>query len=79
MLLHEQEHQFTIPQIKEVLADLDLEFLGFMGDGDEWAKPYQRSYPDDPEMRSLDNWQEVEMANPNTFMSMYRFWVKKPS
>ena len=79
MLLHEREHQFTIPQIKAVLADLDLEFLGFMGDGDEWAKPYRTSFPDDPEMRSLDNWQEVEAANPNTFVSMYRFWVRKPS
>ncbi len=78
MLLHEQEHQFTIPQIKKAIVDLDLEFLGFRGDGEEWAKPYQRSYPDDPEMRSLDNWREVEMANPNTFISMYRFWVRKP-
>ena len=78
MFLHAQEHRYTIPQIKEVLADLNLDFLGFVSGGEELVEPYRAAYPDDPEMRSLDNWHEFEMAHPDTFIRMYRFWVRKP-
>ena len=77
MFLHAQEHQYTTPQIKEVLAEMGLEFLGFIVNDAELFTAYDKSYPDDPERRSLDNWHEFEMANPDAFIRMYRFWVRK--
>ena len=31
LLFHVQEHQFTIPEIKNFLAEIGLTFLGFTG------------------------------------------------
>ena len=34
-------------------------------------------FPSDTKNISLDNWHHYEMDNPDTFVHMYQFWVKK--
>jgi SAM-dependent methyltransferase len=65
LILHVQEHRFTIPRLAGVIAELGVEFLGFELRG-------QRS------AMSLEEWDAYETANPDTFASMYQFWIRKP-
>ena len=77
LLFHIQEHRFTIPQISEVLKDLDLEFLGFIFNNLEIKNKYFNLFPDDKKNISLDNWHQFEKINPDTFKKMYQFYIKK--
>lgn len=65
LVLHVQEHRFTIPQIASAIAGLGVEFLGFELPGKKLAL-------------SLEQWDAYETANPGTFASMYQFWIRKP-
>jgi len=77
LLFHVQEHRFTLPQIKESLAELGLEFLGFENSNTELFKHYAAMFPADKTMNNLDNWQVFEETYPFTFAGMYQFWVQK--
>jgi tetratricopeptide (TPR) repeat protein/SAM-dependent methyltransferase len=76
LLFHVQEHQFTIPQIKEFLAENGLTFLGFAG---PVGQAYRARFPNDPAMTDLDQWHAFEGENPMAFVNMYQFWVQKSS
>jgi Flp pilus assembly protein TadD/SAM-dependent methyltransferase len=65
LVLHVQEHRFTIPQLAGMVAALGVEFLGFELTGKKLAM-------------SLEQWDAYETANPDTFASMYQFWIRKP-
>jgi Flp pilus assembly protein TadD/SAM-dependent methyltransferase len=65
LVLHVQEHRFTIPQLARMLTELGVEFLGFELPGKKLAM-------------SLEQWDAYETANPDTFASMYQFWIRKP-
>ena len=77
LLFHIQEHRFTILQISKILKDLNLEFLGFNISNSKSKIEYSKLFPNDKENISLDNWHQFEIDNPNTFISMYQFWVRK--
>lgn len=78
LLFHVQEHQYDIPLIKASLEELGLEFVKFyIGPGT--LEQYVRRYPDDPGAVNLDYWDRWEIARPDTFAGMYRFWCRKPS
>jgi Flp pilus assembly protein TadD/SAM-dependent methyltransferase len=76
LLFHVQEHRFTIPQIKDFLADNGLELIGFEHDADVLLR-YRVQFPDDPGCTNLDHWHEYEQQNPRTFARMYQFVVQK--
>ena len=76
LLFHVQEHCYTLPQLKEQLAQLGLSFVGFSLDRDTLAR-YSQSFPDDGTQTDLDNWHLFEMKNPDTFTGMYQFWIQK--
>ncbi len=76
LIFHVQERRFTLPEIETALQELGLRFLGFEMEGQ--VSGYLARYPEDSRATNLDNWHEYELANPNTFKSMYQFWVKKP-
>lgn len=78
LLFHRQEHQFTIPQIKQCLADLGLQFLGFTG-GTNLYERYNRHLPFNTDFGNLDNWAMVEEKEPYMFFAMYQFWCYKPT
>jgi tetratricopeptide (TPR) repeat protein/SAM-dependent methyltransferase len=65
LVLHVQEHRFTIPQLASAMAELGVEFLGFELPGKKLAM-------------SLEEWDAYETAHPDTFASMYQFWIRKP-
>ena len=35
------------------------------------------NFPNDKKNTSLDNWHQFEINNPDTFISMYQFWIRK--
>ena len=75
LIFHVQEHHFTLPMLSKILLNFNLEFLGF---ADLMLKSkYSNLYPNDKNNVSLDNWNQFEMDNPNTFVGMYNFWVRK--
>jgi Flp pilus assembly protein TadD/SAM-dependent methyltransferase len=77
LLFHVQEHNLTLPQIKDFLAADALTFLGFEG----CARGYQRYaqlFPHDTAAADLDRWSGIENENPRLFFNMYQFWVQKP-
>ena len=77
LLFHVQEHRFTILQISKILKDLNLEFLGFFFSNPVVKKEFSKSFPEDKNNISLDNWNQFELNNPDTFTGMYQFWVRK--
>jgi tetratricopeptide (TPR) repeat protein len=78
LFFHAQEHQFNLLQINEIIKKLGLTFLGFeFHSYDEHIKrEFKQQIPDGSEYSLLD-WHKFELANPNTFISMYQMWLKK--
>jgi SAM-dependent methyltransferase/tetratricopeptide (TPR) repeat protein len=76
MLFNVMEHRFTIPRIKAFLGDQQLSFLGFDVQREILAK-FQRQFPSTVDVLNLDKWHTFEIGNPNTFMQMYQFEVRK--
>jgi SAM-dependent methyltransferase len=76
LLCHAHEVQFTLPQIAGILAELELEFVGFEYLSDDVQKAFEMEFPDVRQRRDLKLWHKFEMAHPETFESMYRFWVR---
>ena len=77
LLFHVQEHRFTIPQISKILKDLNFEFLGFFLSDSLVKKEFSTLFPEDKNNISLDNWHQFEINNPDTFIRMYQFWIRK--
>lgn len=77
LLFHVHETQFTLVEIAKMIEDLKLTFMGFEFKDLHIKKQYQTRFPDDPQALSLQNWHQFEQENPQTFMGMYQFWVKK--
>jgi len=77
LLFHVQEHQLTIPQIKKLLADNGLRFIGFAFDPMR-ARHYAALFAQAGRSAAdLDAWHEFETRNPQTFAGMYQFWAQK--
>jgi len=75
LIFNEQEHYFSIPEISKILYKFKLEFLGF---SNSFIKnKYSKTYSKDKKNIFLDNWNNYEKINPDTFNSMYSFWVRK--
>jgi tetratricopeptide (TPR) repeat protein/2-polyprenyl-3-methyl-5-hydroxy-6-metoxy-1,4-benzoquinol methylase len=76
LLFHVQEHRYTLLQIKEILQELRLNFIGFALDPRD-ARKYRARVPDDGAGIDLDRWHGFETEYPDTFRGMYQFWVQK--
>jgi ubiquinone/menaquinone biosynthesis C-methylase UbiE len=79
LLFHVQEHQFTLPQIGEMLAACGLELVSLADLPDAVWESYRRLYPDDKLAVNLSNWDEYEALHPATFRGMYLFWWRSSS
>ena len=77
-LFHTQEHRMTLPAIKAFLAEQNLHLIGMETDR-ATARQYATRFPHDAAMTDLDNWDAFERDNPQTFETMYRFWVQAPA
>jgi tetratricopeptide (TPR) repeat protein/2-polyprenyl-3-methyl-5-hydroxy-6-metoxy-1,4-benzoquinol methylase len=75
LLFHVQEHRFILPQIKELLAELNLTFCGF--EQKEIVAKFKKIYCDKEDPYDLNKWHSFEKMYPNTFIGMYQFWCQK--
>ncbi len=74
LLMHVQEHQFSLP---EIAAFLDAERFTLLGFETRAEARYRQRFPDDPAATDLANWARFEADNPATFAEMYQFWIQK--
>jgi SAM-dependent methyltransferase len=77
LLFHVQEHQFTLPRVADILADLGLKFVGFEFRNPQIKNNYQEMFPEDSAMTNLLFWDKFEETYPSTFGGMYNFWCQK--
>ena len=75
LLFHRQEHRFSIPQIKNCLMELGLEFCGF--ESETVLKAFKDANPTYGDKYDLNKWHTFEQDNPGTFIEMYQFWCQK--
>ncbi len=76
LLFHVQEHRLTIPQIKTMLEDFGLNFLGFATLDATVLNEYAVRFPGDKTRTNLDYWHYFETEFPETFSGMYQFWCQ---
>jgi len=75
LLMNTQEKNFSIHNIKSLLNQFELNFIGFT---DPKIKIlYKELFPDDKTMLDLDNWAIFEEKHKNSFIGMYQFWATK--
>jgi len=74
------ELRYTPLQLKALLDDHGLIFIGFdIGRGD-YIAAYKVRFPDDPTLSDLENWDQFEQDVPDVFEDMLQFWcIKKPT
>lgn len=77
LLLHVQEHCFTLPQIDSLLQENNLKFIGFELSDPKVKHIYRNANPQDPSLTSLEHWDRYEHEYPDTFAGMYVFWCQK--
>ena len=75
LLFHVQEHRFTIPQIKDCLYELGLNFCGF--ESDKIVRDFKLTNTGAGDLYDLDKWDLYEKDNPQSFIGMYQFWCQK--
>lgn len=76
LLFHAKEHRFTLRQIKQSLAELELDFLKINVDSAVQQR-YSLRYPGELARADLNCWTQFEVENPNTFLGMYNFYVHR--
>jgi SAM-dependent methyltransferase len=73
LIMHVQEHQFTLPRVADCLDQLDLQFLGL-----ECSRVtrdrFREMFPASGAETKLEAWNQFEETYPETFRSMYTFW-----
>jgi hypothetical protein len=74
-MFHVQEHRFNLSQISQMISDFDLEFLGFSNE--KIKNKYSKKFPEDKKNILLKNWDQFEILEPETFIGMYNFWLRK--
>ena len=76
LLFHVHEQRMTLTGIAAFLRKNKLAFMGFEIDTGA-LHAYKLRFPDDHAATNLGQWQIFENENPDTFSSMYHFWVQK--
>ena len=78
LLMHVQEHELNFDDLRRMLRENDLTFLGFLQFSfDEVRTPYLAMFPHDPKGLDLEAWETFEAEHPATFRRMYQFWAQK--
>jgi 2-polyprenyl-3-methyl-5-hydroxy-6-metoxy-1,4-benzoquinol methylase len=77
LVFHFQEHRFTVPQLKAIFEDLELEMVGMKLHNNQLRQGYLKMFPEDPNFTDFDCLHKFEEINQMTFASMYVFWCGK--
>ena len=75
LIFHVQEQRFTLPQIKDCLADLGLRFCGF--EHEDAISKFKKFHGKEADIYDLLLWHQFEIIYPRTFAGMYQFWCQK--
>jgi tetratricopeptide (TPR) repeat protein/2-polyprenyl-3-methyl-5-hydroxy-6-metoxy-1,4-benzoquinol methylase len=76
LLFHIQEHRMNLKVLNRFIKEHDLNFLGFEPYG-SMLRTYKNRFQNDPSATNLNQWHIYEEENPDTFFSMYQFWIQK--
>jgi tetratricopeptide (TPR) repeat protein len=76
LVLHQQEHRMSLPDIATFLAANGLAFLGFET-SDAVRRAFAQRFPEPAARKDLAAWHQFETEHPDTFAAMYVFWVRK--
>ena len=78
LLMHVQEHQLGIPDLRRILDENGLTFMGFhQFSMPEVRSAYQAMFPHDPSGLDLEAWDVFEAKHVSVFRRMYQFWAVK--
>jgi len=72
LIMHVQEHAFTLPQIADALRQLRLRFTGFP-QAPALTAQFARENPGRAALHDLSAWDRFERRHPEVFRGMYRF------
>jgi tetratricopeptide (TPR) repeat protein/ubiquinone/menaquinone biosynthesis C-methylase UbiE len=78
LIMHVQEHRYTIPQIKEEIEKLGLAFESMCHVSSRGLILYKQMFANDPSFQNLTQLEQFEKLHPRTFAGMYNFDLKKP-
>jgi tetratricopeptide (TPR) repeat protein/SAM-dependent methyltransferase len=76
LVMHVQEHQFTLPRIARCLDQLGLQFLEMECPATTLTR-FTEMFSNEGASTNLDAWNQFEEIYPETFKSMYLFWCCK--
>lgn len=74
LLFHVQESCFTIPRIRRFLDQNNLNFLGFIH-YEQVMHQFRQQFSHQA-AADLDRWHQFELEHPDTFATMYQFWIQ---
>ena len=76
LCFHSHEKCYSLIEIKNMLDEHNLEFLGFTL-SKEIKDKYQKVNKDIQSLKDLSLWDKFEELHPNSFREMYQFWSRK--
>ena len=79
LLFNYTEHTYDFIKIKELLESKKLNFIAFNEMNPNVKNSFKNHFPNENDEVNLELWDKFEKIYPKTFLSMYRFWVKKKS
>lgn len=78
LIMHVQEHNFTLPGIADCLEQLGLRFCGLQCEPHIQDR-FRAMFPESSALFDLEAWNRFEEACPQTFKGMYNFWCCRKS
>jgi len=76
LCFHSHEKCYSLIEIKNMLDEHNLEFLGFIL-SKEIKDKYKKVNKDIQSLKDLSLWDKFEELHPNSFREMYQFWSRK--
>ena len=76
LLFHENEIQFSLPEIAKIIESLNLKFIGFANLMESTHQTFRKEFKSSADYYDLRKWDVFEQKYPNTFISMYQFWCQ---
>ena len=77
LIMHVQEHQFDLGDLRRMITSSGLSLTGFVNLPRQVHQAYGRQFPNDVDLSGWENLELFEKANPGSFAGMYHFWCRK--
>jgi len=77
LLFNPVEHLYTLPKIQGLLTQHALNPIGLIGISPQHKAQYDQAFPLDQSRSDLNNWHQIELADPTMFSAMYQLYCTK--